>query len=70
MEELLDHGIARNVFAIAAVAPSAMGSGLGSVCVDATSLVVDHLVIAKARRVDFDEFAVAGGLIAPLVRWV
>lgn len=70
-EELLDHGVARNVFAVAAVAPSARRSGFGSVRVDATSLAVAlHLVIAKVCRVDFDEFAVAGGLIAPLVRWI
>jgi hypothetical protein len=70
-EELLDHGVARNVFAVAAVAPSAMRSGFGSVRVDATSLaVVVHLVIAEVRGVDFDEFAVAGGLVAVLVRWI
>lgn len=70
-EELLDHGVARNVFAVAAVAPPARRSGFGSVRVDATSLAVAvHLVIAKVRRVDFDEFAVARGLVAPLVCWV
>lgn len=65
-EELLDHGIARNVFAVAAVAPPAVGS----VRVDAASLAVVHLLMAEACRVDFDEFAVAGGLVAPLVRRV
>jgi hypothetical protein len=70
VEELLNHGIARNIFAVAAVAPSALRSGFGSVRVDATSLVAVHLVLAKARRVDFDELAVAGGLVAIFVRWI
>lgn len=70
MEELLNHGIARNVLAVAAVAPSAMRSRFGSVGVDAAALVVVHLVVAKVRCVDFDEFAVAGGLISPLIRWI
>lgn len=68
MEELLNHGIARNVLAVAAVAPSAMRSRFGSVGVDAAALVVVHLVVAKVRHVDFDEFAVPGWLIAPLIR--
>lgn len=70
MEELLDQGIARNVFAIAAVASSALRSRFGSVGVDAPSLVVVHLVIAKIRHVDFDQLAVASGLVAPLVCWI
>lgn len=71
VEELLDEGVARNVFAVATVAAAARGR-LGSVRLDAAPLAAGAAAgcacgVVKVRRVDLDELAVAGGLVAPLV---
>lgn len=72
MEELLDEGIARNVLAIAAVTATARRRFWCAVRFDAAALVAVATVvvpcaIVEVRHVDLDEFAVAGGLVAPLI---
>lgn len=75
MEELLDEGIARNVLTITTVTAAARRRFSDAVCFDAAPLVAVAAVVipcavVEVRHVDLDELAVAGGLVAPLVRWV